>query len=381
MPSAKPFNGLWLLLALASSPAMAQEPLLPYREYAKRTDAAQKVGPLTDAAFGAQTNLYSGGTEFTATDVSLPGNNALPVAVSRSTQIDDRTGVLRPNLGGFADWDLDLPYIEATVPWYVGWKVGSGAGTLARCSAGQAPTMSGFWDVNKVWSGYNLHLPGRGSETLLLNDRGVSPVPVVPQPSAGGPYPWLTKSGLRIKCLTSLASGAGEGFQAITSDGTKYWFNWMVTKEAPKLQDPILINDPNNPLRRARVYLLATRIEDRHGNWVTYTYAAHKLTQINSSDARQITVNWTGEKITTAVAAGKTWTYQYATSPAGVQPDGKALSKVILPDASEWVYSATGSLVQPETWTPPVEGVSGTESPRLLRRLRGVSHASMADSC
>ena len=83
-------------LLLAASTALAQDAILPYREYAKRTDAAQKVGPLTDAAFGANVSLYNGSTSFRAVDISLGGNSAVPVQLARTVLIDDRTSVYPP---------------------------------------------------------------------------------------------------------------------------------------------------------------------------------------------------------------------------------------------------------------------------------------------
>ncbi|WP_460456966.1 RHS repeat domain-containing protein [Arenimonas alkanexedens] len=353
MTKALAFGCSLVLWTVASSVAIAQDAILPYREYAKRTDAAQKVSPLTDAAFGANTSLYNGSTSFSVVDIDLPGNSSVPVRLGRTMKVDDRTSGFRPTVGGFAEWEIDIPYIDGTFAWSVGWKVGSG-GSTARCSNTQPPTMPGQWNANKVWHGYSMHLPDAGAEMLFVNNKAG-----VPQPTDGATYPWITKSGYRIKCLSTLASGTGEGFLAVAPDGTKFTFNWMVTKEAPPVRMPE-VNElpPGDELRRARVFLLATRVEDRHGNWVTYSYTGDKLTQINSSDSRNITLTWSGDRITSATAAGKTWTYQYATGPM--------LQRVVLPDGSDWVYSSTGGLAQTETWQLPWEGPTGTCAPFQL---------------
>jgi len=351
---------LWLAsasLLLAATTALAQDAILPYREYAKRTDAAQKVGPLTDSAFGANVSLYNGSTSFRAVDISLAGNSGVPVQLARTVQIDDRTSVYRPTTGGFADWQLDVPYIDGTFALDIGWKVGASPGSTARCSNTQVPHLGGQWEAEDVWHGYNLHIPDVTSEQLLVNN-----VAGVPQPADGANYRWITKGGFRIKCLSTLASGAGEGFQAVGPDGTKYWFNWMVSKEIAGARMPYL-NNALNKISRARIFLFATRVEDRHGNWVTYTYTGSKLTQISSHDGRSIGLTWSGDRVISATAAGKTWQYQYKAGTTTTYGNGPGLERVVLPDGSDWRYSATGTLAQLETWQPPFEGPTGTCDP------------------
>ncbi|MCX7033222.1 MAG: RHS repeat protein [Arenimonas sp.] len=347
-------SGATALLLLASGLAMAQSAILPYREYAKRTDAAQKVGPLTDAAFGANISLYNGSTSFRAVDISLSGNSGLPVQLARTLDIDDRTSDFRPTTGGFADWQLDVPYIDGTFIGPVGWKVGSGSGSTSRCSNTVEPTMSGTWQLEDIWHGYNLHVPDATSEQLLINN-----VAGVPNPTDGQSYPWLTKSGFRIRCLSSLASGSGEGYLAVGPDGTKYWFNWMVSKALSPMRNPLLVNIVH-ATPRDRIFLFATRVEDRHGNWVTYSYTGDKLTQIAANDGRSITLAWSGDRVVSATAAGKTWQYQYQAGGAANYALGPGLMRVVLPDGSDWLYSATGSLKHVEQWQPSFEGPSGT---------------------
>lgn len=354
MPAAWKTWSLAALLLASSALATAQTAILPYREYAKRTDAAQKVGPLTDSAFGANISLYNGSTSFRAVDISLSGNSTLPVQLARTLDIDDRTSDYRPTTGGFADWQLDVPYIDGTFIATVGWKVGSGSGSTARCSNTSEPTMSGTWQLEDIWHGYNLHIPDATSEPLFINN-----VAGVPNPADGQTYPWLTKSGFRLRCLSSLASGSGEGFLAVGPDGTKYWFNWMVSKALAPTRNPLLVNiNHNTP--RDRIFLFATRVEDRHGNWVTYSYTGDKLTQILANDGRSITLSWTGDRVASATAASKTWQYQYQAGGAANHASGPGLLRVVLPDGSDWLYSATGSLKHLEQWQPSQEGPTGT---------------------
>lgn len=55
----------------------------PYQEYRKLIETAQNLTALKDDLFGENVSLYNGQTEFSITDVSIPGNSALPVEMRR----------------------------------------------------------------------------------------------------------------------------------------------------------------------------------------------------------------------------------------------------------------------------------------------------------
>lgn len=65
-------------------------------------DAITTYGP---DLFGDRVNLFNGGLEFEHTDLSLPGNGGLPVALVRR-HTPGRPRVVR---GQFGDWDLEVP--------------------------------------------------------------------------------------------------------------------------------------------------------------------------------------------------------------------------------------------------------------------------------
>lgn len=89
-------------------------------------------------------------------------------------------------------------------------------------------------------------------------------------------------------------------------------------------------------LTRGRFYLVATKVEDRFGNFVNYNYnTSDRLTSIAASDGRTISFAYNGSNVlTSATAHGKTWTYAYDAA-------GKFVSAT-LPDASKWEYALTG---------------------------------------
>lgn len=105
----------------------------------------------------------------------------------------------------------------------------------------------------------------------------------------------------------------------------------------------------NATLPRDEIWLMATRVEDRHGNWVTYTYDPQKprnLTRIESSDGRRINITYvpdtlgSNEVIKTVSDGTRTWTYEYYDFP--VQGSASTifnLNRVILPDGASWNFA------------------------------------------
>jgi hypothetical protein len=93
------------------------------QEYGKTIKSAEAIGALGPDLFGDQTNFYTGATTFVATDVSLPGNNALPVAIGRRLEVASREPNVAPGDGMFGDWDLDIPHLQGVFPESKGWQV------------------------------------------------------------------------------------------------------------------------------------------------------------------------------------------------------------------------------------------------------------------
>lgn len=71
---------LALTLLSASPGVLAAE---VWEEHHLLIESRQEVGTLGPDLFGEQVSFYSGGASFSTTDVELPGNNALPVALTR----------------------------------------------------------------------------------------------------------------------------------------------------------------------------------------------------------------------------------------------------------------------------------------------------------
>jgi len=116
---------LLLATSVAVLPAFAQV-TIP-QEYEKTVQATQVIGALGTDLFGESTSFYTGATSFTALDVSVPGNTGLPMEIRRRFVVESRDQLDRNRLltqdGGFADWDLDLPYLHGVFAYGKGWQV------------------------------------------------------------------------------------------------------------------------------------------------------------------------------------------------------------------------------------------------------------------
>jgi len=215
---------------------------------------------------------------------------------------------------------MDLPNISGVYA-STGW---SGA----RCSgAGRPPTINQngeLYQPEDYWQGISANMPG-GGEMLQV-------AASTPKPTTGGPYYWTTSGFTVFSCLSGIKNGqSGEGFLAVTADGTRYWFDWLATF----YETPLKGASGNSTLTRNRMVLFATRVEDRFGNWVTYTFdpsVPKRLTRIDANDGRFITVAYNAAGYVSAVSNGvQTWNYVYGTPTASTA----TLTTVILPTTPE----------------------------------------------
>ena len=69
------------------------------------------------------------------------------------------------------------------------------------------------------WQGTQLNIPGISSGDLLRTNPG-SPRPKTTAGLDDTSYYWMTNDQVHVKCLGTIKNGTGEGFLAITPDGT-----------------------------------------------------------------------------------------------------------------------------------------------------------------
>lgn len=302
-----------------------------------------------DRSTGDSYDPATGAVTFAVTDINIPGNSTIPVALSRWIPSDDL------NTGGFgptAGWYWDIPVIKAN---YMGINphipsTGSGEINIAaggwrsgkNCTETFSPSIvvSNRERSHSVqswfyWEGKLLHIPGKTTEKFL---------------EAGDATPWtsntqVTKSNYKVIECFAITSNQ-QGFVVQGPDGTKYTFGKVrsyYTGAAP----PVM----SSPLTTFTKLIMVTEIEDRFGNTVTYEYDGEdsNLSAIVGSDGRRIDLTYKPHtfKGTTyyivdyAEANGKKWTYEYSDyTPDLSTPNEhrKALTKVVLPDGSSWKY-------------------------------------------
>lgn len=326
---------LLCLVVVSANDAAAQDSAgrMPWQEYNERIRATELVAPLTSEIFGEQISLYDGSTEFAVTDASIPGNSGLPVELRRRFKVESKKEM--EFFGGFGEWDLDVPYLFGvfTAAWK--WNEG-GNGATGRCSEPWYPRTGTFYDLDEIWSGNYAHVPGQGDKVILrIGDTEA------PAPTDGRNYPWATRDFNVLSCLAPSARSQGEGFVLHTTDGLRYTFDTAIERSAGR------INKHGTRIGRTKVFLAASRVEDRFGNWVAWRYQGERLVAIESNDGRRIDLQWEGAQVASVTVNGRRWSYSYIanTDNASNYPYSKPrLSQVILPDDSAWSYAYSGSL-------------------------------------
>lgn len=326
---------LFVVAAAVLVPFSAGAQTTPYQEYDRLVKANEMVSPLGSELFGDNVGLYNGSTEFTVSDIDIPGNNSLPVRLGRSFKVELRNDA--DSLGGFGAWDIEVPYITGVFPAGGKWNI-SGMVSLPRCSAPFFPDVNAPFYLNEVWTGTQVHVPGRGNQTMMWNGNTGNP-----QPTDGQSYYWNTRDQMRFRC-TSMLNYAGEGFIGVDSAGVKYFFNYAIEKAGGVVRKSAS-GWGEVAANRFKIYLVATRVEDRFGNYVNYTYDGDRLIKISSSDQRVIDLTYTDGRITKATAHGREWQYAYSPSQYfSIHQRAKALTSVTLPDQSRWQYQYQGTL-------------------------------------
>lgn len=361
------------LLSATPTHAVVQDPVdtAPPKSYfeqgilARSGETVEAQGP---NLMGDQVNEYSGDLSFTQLDVSLPGNNALPVHVARHRGASTLQAY---GAGGlFGDWDLDIPHLNsvAAAPhpnWY-----GSGSPTnFSRCSQFQEPPYTGIstyygtmnYFARTFWDGYHLHVPGKGDQTLLSR----SPSNLIAPSAGAAQYPVVTKEHWQLSCLPTLDTGSdGEGFLALSPDGTTYRFDHLVVRGWPIVRVTWGAGTPTGTvsgggvIERNQVLMLPTLVTDRFGNWVRYNYAgagSQRITSIQSSDGRQITFAYSGsgDRVQSIFDGTRTWLYGYFSNGS--------LQTVTQPDSSQWQFTLYSMAPEPfASPDPACDGEDGT---------------------
>lgn len=321
-------SGLVLLSGvLLGAAAPLAHSIEPHHEYRRLVESSQNLSVLKSDLFGESVNLYNGKTEFLITDIDIPGNNELPVRLARrfnvELRITDAGSGYDDMLGGVGGWSIDVPHITGMFGSTEAWAP-------ARCSANMVPSYNTAFRLTDIWQGNVIHTPAEGARTMLRAEANT------PLPDDGVGRMWATAKRDAIDCIPMKSGLPGEGYRVKTARGEIYHFDVAVSRFAGFMYKGRARSN------RVRIYLLASRVEDRFGNSVEYQYNANgHPTRISSSDGRQIALTYSGEHLQSAVANGRTWTYAYTS----IEGDTR-LERVGLPDGSQWKLAYSSALKQ-----------------------------------
>lgn len=286
------------------------------------------------------------------------------------------------NPTGVRMWDVSA---AGNVQGINGWQTDNTGGTdgnpnadvNARCTNFTAPPSVvqhlgdpglEFWDPADWWKGYHLIVPGEAGQDILASADSATK----------GTYPAVTKDHWRFSCLSTTANGQpGEGFLGHAPDGTLYWFDYLVYRSADGMSRQLYDSSASllpsqssmqrfanasveglisllsgssiasaapikDSISRSLGVLLVTKIQDRFGNTLNYSYDSDgHLTGITASDGRALSVVYVPstsriQSVTLQPASGapRTWIYTYGA-------DGYSLIDVKLPDNSHWQFDIT----------------------------------------
>lgn len=304
------------------------------------------ISSLGTDLFGDLVSNKDGVAHFSQTDVSIQTNSGLPLEFTRHTPRKTQ-GLDKASMPIGPGWEIDVPYMMGTYDTRHGWNAN---GSVARCSTtpwrpyemfGPLPDFNmQRMTADMYWSGIHINIPHVGYESLLTLPSGQA------RPQDGTHYVGGARGFWRVGCLPGIKNGTGEGFFVKVPNGNKYYFDWMATRNAFDVVVSELWRGSNGEgydstkllVPTSDVFLYATRVEDRYGNYINYNYDSvnkHRLMSIESSDGSRIDLSYDeAGQVSEVRAGGRIWKYFYADSIYG-----RKLSEIILPDQSRWTFS------------------------------------------
>lgn len=327
----------------------AQEAEIPKNfgyNFLETNNITPDVSTLTTDLFGDQIDPSTGSISFTQTDVDIPGNFNLPVRFTRRLA-DPESWYKEPLEMG--TWSVDIPHVRSSFIRYKGdhktayWAIGKACSYALNSN----PTFSygAYMEPGRAiryeaspksyWNGDSIYIPGQGS-VKITSKNGIK----------------TNNRHWKIACTNNFSGR--EGFKITLTNGTTYFFNQYreVKSEkkfyaTPYIPSNACINcappelgegpghDPAISYDHFNVFMLATRVEDIHGNWVKYEYnSSGIIDRIHSSDGREIDVVIEANRVKSVVANNKTWTYDYDDTYFP-----KSLETVTRPDNKSWQFS------------------------------------------
>jgi len=288
------------------------------KEVLARIKVRESITPETTELLGDSIGLSVGSVSFSHTDISIPGNSSLEVAIRRTFKGSNFAFTSRLDM---ADWALDLPYIHTTLlsNYNRTTKVTRYSGSWGNgqeCSGGLNPDFFLGFEPSEFWNGDTLNIPGLINEKLLSNNGTLA---------SRRAYSRVTQSNYKVAC-SAREDGLGEKFIVSAPNGKTYTFAQLrLVGTSP------LSKRKGDYKRRFQAFMMVTKIEDHLGNFVDYIYNDNgQLRLIQSKDGRQIEITYNHSNhfyIDKITANGRSWQYDY---------DEDSLINVTRPDGKQW---------------------------------------------
>ena len=323
----------------------------------------------------------TGALQFPHTDIDLSGNSDLTVRLSRKRSLGWRHDYLLDE--EFGDWELDVPKISALTTEDRLWRNGGN-----RCSSDylesfppwETVVLPPLFDPNggraqhiridpdTYSNGIHVSVPVKALTEMFHSRKRGGKYTDPGQPN--DPYPenagfvttdgWYftcTNAGIRVATnLDYEPASLDEGFIGHSPDGLKYYFNFVYVKRA--VDQRWSVRSSVAP-QKFIVSIVATRVEDSHGNTVSYEYdRLGRLLRIVATDGRHIDISYNGDSklISSATANNRTWQYKYRRSRyvfqeglllAGSISSSQVLDAVLQPDGLSWSFNLDGMSATP----------------------------------
>ena len=326
------------------------------KDFKELSGMAGRLAPHGDDLMGDMIDKNTGGISFQHTDISIPGNSGLEVALRRKRS--QGTPTFSPFQNGFGDWDIELPIAYIAYAQNVEDNGNPdptfddgclrNSGPMVRDA--RAGSRGGSVDISS-----DIHTSG---SILYIPGQGLSGYPGSLHSPSDFKSDWRsngTTTDFEGRCATVVRA----------PDGTKYKFGRHTLREAKYLKLPHEYTEcTGRPVstcldhkvtiflsRKHAVYLI-TEVEDIHGNYVRYEYTDDdraELTRIYSDDDREINIHYesfvplshtrNSRRISHVIANGRRWDYEYIASNGDVSTNSvPGLYKVTLPDGRFWRF-------------------------------------------
>ncbi|WP_293706124.1 hypothetical protein [Stenotrophomonas sp. UBA7606] len=336
------------------------------REDAVRQEGREMLGEMHDPYTGLLTLLHF--------DVVEEGVGPT-IRIGRTIDVGDSQFTIGQS-GEFGDWRMVLPMLttlaatDADVNGEDEWIVErfGHPDAYKRCTAFKAPPSEGGGPAQIWWLGVSLH-DGEGRTEMLLRREESTPFSVPSAVFNIKDYPLLTRSGWSIGCLPSTSNGEkGEGFFAIDPSGYRYWFDHIHYKGHHGF-----IRSAGSALKetRSRAFAFPSRIEDRFGNSLSISYGKYGPVAISASDGRYVGIDWreggsfqgiayglvSEIKVGVKEGSSRSYFYHYGADVGKVADSSKfALTKLVQPDGSSWVFSTSRDAYRPAKYARTSRG-------------------------